>query len=138
MPDDRIQREIEDILSRLDDFVPEKRRGRRIRRRSSGAAAAFGRAILEPIASISLSQVMLAALALIVIAFLGMRIRLPFAFWVFVAALILFLTSFALSFFSRSSPKVEKRWRGRAIDLDGPSLVERFRAWLRSKRRPPR
>lgn len=137
MPDDRIQREIEDILNKLDEFVPEKRTSRRIQRRSSEAAAAFGRAVLGPIARISLSHVMLAALALIFIAFFGMRVRLPFAFWVLIGGLILFGTAFALSFVSRGAPETEKRWRGRAVDYDEPSLGDRLRAWFKSKRRPP-
>lgn len=138
MPDDKIQREIEDILNRLDDFVPEKSSSRPIRRRSSDAAAAFVRGVLGQISRISLSQVMLTALALILIAFFGMRVRLPFAFWILVAGLILFFTSFALSFASRGvSNSTEKRWRGRSIELEGPTLAERLRAWFRSRRRPP-
>ncbi len=137
MPDDRIQREIEDILNKLDDFVPEKRPSRRIRRRSSDAAAAFGRAVLGPIARISLSHVMMAALAMIVIAFfLGMKIQPLFARWAILAGLILFGTAFALSFVSRGAPETDKRWRGRAIEYREPSLGDRLRAWFKSKRRP--
>ena len=137
MPDERIQREIEEILNRLDEFVPEQRATSRVRR-SSDAATAFGRAIMASLAGISLRQVMLTALALIVLGVLTMRAY-PVGAWVLVAGVILFLTSFALSFFSRGSPpKVEKRWRGQPMELDEPSLGDRLRAWLQAKRRPRR
>ena len=137
MPDDKIQREIEDILSRLDAFVPEESVASRMRRRSSDAAAAFGRAIIEPLARISLRQVMLTALILVIVGFFAIREHPLFGRWVLIAGVILFLTSFALSFFSRGgrAAKEEKRWRGRPMELDEPSLADRLRAWLQGKRR---
>ncbi len=139
MPDDKIQREIEEILNRLDEFVPEERPPSRLRRRSSQLAGALGRAFLRPLARISLRQVMLTSLMLIVLAFFAMRIHPLFARWVIIAGVILFLTSFALSFVSRGSPpSVEKHWRGRPIELNQPSLADRLRAWLQAKRRPRR
>lgn len=135
MPDDRIQREIEDILSRLDAFVPEEGVASRMRRRSSEAAAAFGRAVIAPLARISLRQVMLAALALVVLGFLAQRVHPIFGRWVLVAGVILLLTSFALSLFSRGATKPERRWRGRPLELREPSLGDRLRSWLRAKRR---
>ncbi len=138
MPDDKIQREIEDILNRLDDFVPEERVSSRVRRRSSDAAATLGRAILAPLARISLRQVMLTALALVILGFLGMRVQPMYGRWLLVGGVILFLTSFALSFDSRGPAETEKRWRGQPMVLRGPSLGDRVRAWLRARRRPPR
>ncbi len=135
MPDDKIQREIEDILNRLDAFVPDESVASRMRRRSSGAAAAFGHAIIAPLARISLRQVMLTALALVVLGFLAMRVHPLFGRWVLVAGLILFLTSFALSFVSRGAANTDKRWRGRPVELNGPSVGDRLRAWLQAKRR---
>lgn len=135
MPDDKIRREIEDILSRLDAFVPEESVAGRMRRRSSDSAAAFGRAIIAPLARISLRQVMLTALALVVLGFLAMRVHPLFGRWVLVGGVILFLTSFALSFFSRGAARTERRWRGQPLELDEPSLGDRLRAWLQAKRR---
>ena len=135
MPDDKIQREIEDILNRLDNFVPEESVASRMRRHSSGAAAGFVRAMLAPLAGISLRQVMLTALILVVVGFIAMRINPLFGRWVLVGGVILFLTSFALSFFSRGPAKTEKRWRGQPIELHEPSLGDRLRAWLQSRRR---
>jgi len=135
-PDDRIQREIEDILNRLEAFVPEETVASRMRRRSSEAAAGFGRAVMAWLARISLGQVMLTALALVVVAFFAMRVHPLFARWVLIAGFILFFTSFALSFFHRGpTSKVERRWRGHVLDLNEPSLGERLRAWWRRRSR---
>jgi hypothetical protein len=137
MADDKLQREIEDILNRLDAFVPEERAPSRMRRRSSDAASAFGRAVLAPLAGISLRQVMLTALALTLISLLLMNAQPTFAKWVLIAGLILFFTTIALSIFNRgaasSGPKVTKYWRDRPIDLDEPGPGERFRSWWQGR-----
>ena len=138
MSDDRIQREIEDILNRLDDFVPEEGAASKMRRRSSDAAAGVLRALFRPFAAISLRQVMLTALILIVVAFFGMRIHPLFARWVLIGAVILFFTAFALSFFGKgSAPATQQRWRSQSMELQGPSWSDRLRSWLEAKRRPP-
>ena len=137
MADDKMKHEIEDILNRLDSFVPEESAVSRMRRRSSGRAATFARALLGPLARISLSQVLLTSLALIIVAFFGRRVS-PVFNWVMIAALLLFLTAFALSLFNRGPTKTEHRWRGRIVELDQPSLADRLRAWLQAKRRPRR
>ena len=140
MPDDKIKREIEDILNKLDNFVPEESATEIVRRRSSGAAASIVRAIFAPFTRISIQQVMLTALVIMVVGFLAMRVHPLYGRYVLVAGVILFLTSFALSFFSRSSdaprPSVEKRWRGEPIHLEEPSLPDRIKAWVKSLRRP--
>ena len=140
MADDKIKREIEDILNKLDDFVPDESAADKMRRRSSGAAASVVRALLAPFTRISIRQVMLTALVIIVVGFLAMRVSPIFGRYALIAGVILFVTSFALSFFSRSSgttpPAAEKRWRGQPIDLNEPSLPDRIKAWLKSRRRP--
>lgn len=139
MSDDKIQREIEDILSRLDDFVPEESVASRMRRRSSDAAGSFLRTVLAPIAAISLQQVMIAALVLIVVGFIGMRVSPMIGRWALIGGVILFLTTIALSLFNRpvsTGPKIEKRWRGQPMELDEPSFGDRLRAWFQSKKRP--
>ena len=140
MPDDKIKREIEDILNKLDDFVPEESATESGRDRSSGPAASVVRAIFAPLTRISIRNVMLMALVIIIIGFLGMRIHPIFGRYALIAGVILFITSFGLSFFSKSSestpPAFEKRWRGQPIDLNEPSLPNRIKAWIKSLRRP--
>jgi hypothetical protein len=137
---DNIEREIEEILSRLEEFVPEEGVAHRVRRRSSDWAANLHRAIASRLARISLGQIMLASLVLVVAALLFGRVNPLLARWVVIAALILFFTSFVLSLrLSRGpsrGPATQKRWRGQVMDFSEPSLTDRLRAWLRGKRRP--
>lgn len=136
MPEDRIQREIEDILNRLDDFVPEESVTSRVRRRSSGAAGSFLQTILAPIASISLRHVMMTSLVLILVGFIGMRVDPIIGRWALIGGVILFLTTLALSIFHKPAPPAtEKRWRGQPMDLSEPTLGDRLRAWLQNKKR---
>ena len=117
--------------------MPEESAASRMRRRSSGVAMAIVRALLAPLAAISIRQVMLTALILIVVGFLGMRIHPIYGRWLLVGGIILFLTAFAISFVHRGSPPaVEKRWRGQPLELREPPLAERIRDWLKSLRRP--
>ena len=135
MADDKIKREIEDLLNRLDTFLPEESVPTRVRRRSSGATSSFFRALIEPLTRISLRQVMLAALVLIVVGFIADKAYPAFGRWVLIGGVILLFTSFALSFLGRGgTPAMEKRWRGQPMVLQSPSLGERLRAWLRAKR----
>ena len=141
MSDDKIQREIEDILNRLDTFLPEESAASKVRRRSSNATAAFLRALIEPLARISLRQVMLTALVLIVGGFIAGKAYPDVGRWVLIGGLVLLFGSFAVSFLSRGggAPAMEKRWRGERLVLgpEGPpSLGDRLRTWLRAKRRP--
>ena len=140
MPDDKIKREIEDILNKLDKFVPEESAAEKMRKRSSGVASSIVRAIFAPFTRISIQQVMLTALVIMVIGFLAMRVHPIYGRYVLIAGVILFMTSFGLSIFSRSNdppqPAGDKRWRGQPINLDGPSLPNRIKAWVKSLRRP--
>ncbi len=133
MPEDKIKREIEEILNRLDEFVPEERSATRPRRASPEAASAL-RGAIEALGRVSLRHVMLAALALVLVAYIAMRVNPVLGTWAIVAGLILFATSFVLSLFGRGA-KTEKRWRGQVMELEGPSLSERLRAWWHAKKR---
>jgi len=138
MPDDKIQREIEDILNRLDAFVPEEGVASRVRRRSSGTASSFGRTLLAPLAGLSIRHVMLASLALILAGFFAGRAYPTFGHWTLIAGVILFFTAIVLSIFNRGAapPATEKRWRGQPMHLEGPTLGDRLRAWFNAKRKP--
>jgi hypothetical protein len=136
MADDKIQREIEEILNRLDEFVPEKKPPRRPPRAD---VASGPEGFSSRLAGISLKHVMLAALALVVVAFFLMPVYPAIGRWAVIGGLILFATSFILSFFSRGQTQVvEKRWRGQVMDLRNPTFGDRLRAWFEAKRRPPR
>jgi hypothetical protein len=136
---DNIEREIEELLSQLDEFVPEESVARRMRRRSSNWAANLNHAIASRLARISLGRIMLASLVLVLAALLFGRVNPLLARWVIIAGLILFFTSFLLSLrlgrLGTQGQREERRWRGQVIDLSQPSLSERVRSWLRGWRR---
>lgn len=134
MPDDDIEREIKDILDRLDNFVPEESVASRFSKRTSQWASDVQRAVVSRLARISLGQVMLAALAMIVLAWLFRYVNPGVARWVIIGGVILLVVSFVASLRGSRTSKNEKRWRGRVIDLSGPSFADRLRAWLRRGR----
>jgi len=132
---DNIEREIEEILSQLDEFVPEEGVARRVRRRSSDWAANLNRAITSRLARVSLGRIMLVALGLVLVALLFGRVNPLLARWVIIAGLVLFFTSFILSLRLGQGRSAQRRWHGQVVDLSQPSLSERVRSWLRGKRR---
>ena len=138
---DRIEREIEEILRKIDDFVPEKPR-RSVRKRPfDKPPTAFenpSRPISTPksttgLAHVSLNQVMLWSLIVVVIAFF---LPIPGSGWVILAGLLVFAVAFLLSRMGGGSSRgVQKRWRGEPIDLREPGLPDRIKAWVKGRRR---
>lgn len=138
---DRIEREIEDILNKLDDFVPEK--GQKpipFRRRSRKSPSQSW--LSKRLARISLNQVMVYALVVLIVAFI-LR-GLPFVSWVMIGAGVVLLSAFLLSLRGGGSRSLsggstyQKRWRGEPIDIPdpyaGPSLGDRIVAWFRRRK----
>ncbi len=114
MPEDKVQREIEDLLNRLDTFLPEESVASKVRKRSSNAASSMLRSLTEPLTHISLRTVMLTALGLIVGGFILGNVYSSVGHWMLIAGVVLLLASFVLSFLTRGSgagpPPPEKRW----------------------------
>lgn len=127
---DRIEREIEELLRKLDDFVPERTRPP-VRRAGRSFSAARGW-LLRSLARISLKRVAMWALIVVVVAFFFRG--LPGATWLMVGGLIVFATAYLLSR-RGGGPRVEKRWRGQPLDLSGPGWPDRVKAWLKGRRR---
>jgi hypothetical protein len=134
---DRFEREIDEILRKIDDFIPEGRRRqqRKVSRPMSGAHAWLGRTL----SSISLGHVMLWSLLAFLAAFFLRAI--PGAGWLMIGALVVFVTALVLQVMTpgstRSAP--EKRWRGQPIDYStGPSLPDRIKAWVKKNRKKAR
>lgn len=134
MPD-RLQQEIEELLARLDTFPPQKPLLRRV---VDGVAAPFRRARRwlagVGLPRLSAGHVLLLAIAVIVIAYLG----LPgggLTRWIIAAGLVIFVAAFIMSLRRQSRPP-EKYWRDRPMNLEGPGVSERLRSWWR--RRPRR
>jgi len=133
MPD-RIQQEIEELLAKLDTFPPKRPFWVRVRNGISGFFGEIGRALSSiPFPRLSAGHVLLIAIAAIVIFSLA---DLPgdLTRWVIAGAIVAFVGAFVMSLRRHSRPQ-EKLWRGKPMDLSGPSVGERFRSWWRRRSR---
>jgi hypothetical protein len=129
---DRIEREIEEILRKIDNFVPE--RARRPARHVGKPFVAAQGWLAHRLARISLKQVMTWALLICVIGFFARGF--PIGSWMLIGGLIVFITAFALSRLGgNTKPAVQKRWRGEPLDLSGPSFADRLKAFLKGRKR---
>lgn len=139
---DRLEREIEEILDKIEQFPsPESRRARARRqffRRIGSSIAERQRAFASQLGRISMSQVMLASFLLILGALFFRRFGIV-SEWLLWGGVILFVVSFAILVFSRRTPSAatEERWRGRPIQHTQryPTLAERIRMWWRRRAR---
>jgi hypothetical protein len=142
---DRIHREIEELLDRLDNFVPEERLATKIRNRARRPNAdnpsALDR-VRARIRRISLGQLMLAGFVLIIASWFLSGPLGSFTPWLIGLGLVMTGTAFVLSIArgaggSRTlGGSAEKRWRGQVIEYStGPSAAERIRNWFRRRRR---
>ena len=141
---DRLEREIEEILDKIDKFPsPESRRARARKqaiRRFGGAIAERQRAFASKLGRIQMSQVMLASFLLILGALFFRRLG-PASQWMLYAGIILFVTSFAVLMLTRrSSPSgasSQERWRGRPVrpSQQSATLAERVQMWWRQRSR---
>ena len=133
MPDN-LEREVEEILRKLDKFVPEEGPLTRTRRRLGQAVAESIHAMAVRLSRIALGQLMLASLVLVLVAFFFRGASPALARWLIIGGLILFLTAFVLSLLGGRS-RSERRWRGQVVDLSEPSLGTRLRNWLQRRGR---
>ena len=135
MSKSNLEKEIEEILTRLDQFVPEESRLARFRHRLADTITGLPRGLVALLPRVSLGQLMIASFLLIVLAYL-FRFYIPsLARYAIIAGLVLFAVAFALSLRGGGRTRYERRWRGQVMDLSGPGLGRRFRGWLR---RPPK
>jgi len=142
MPDsNRLEREIEEILGKIEQF-PDA--GTRRRRSTNRALQRVGAAVSERVRGIarqlsrfSISQVMLLSFILIIASLFFRRAAPGMMTWVLYAGIILFITSFAISMLGRGGSSSTPRWRGRNIQYQSssPSLSQRLRYWWNTRTR---
>lgn len=138
-----LEREIEEILGRIENFPEAEPRyrsgGRRALRRVGGAISERQRAVMRFMSRISISQVMLVAFLMILGSFVLLRRSPMLMNWVMWAGIILFLSCFAILMFGRGrgGPRsVETTWRGQTVRYEtGPTLGQRVRRWFRGRAR---
>lgn len=145
-PPDNIQREIEELLDKLDTFVPEERLAEKIRkRRRQQQRVDRGPSVVERaqrrLSQISLGQIMLAGLALMLIGWLFNDALGGWSTWVTLGGLLLTLLAFVLSVMAGGARTtvgarhVQKRWRGQIIEYSETSRLDRIRDWFRRRGR---
>ncbi len=131
---DKYMKEIEEILKRAEEVMPQDRTGaQKNESRASGGSPSLlrrlsrGRGLKISAGKLMLGSLGLLLLALIMSVIVGGGIVVPLV----VAGLVLFVVAYALFFVrSGSSSYHEKRWRGRVIE-DSPPIWHRFKRWLR-------
>lgn len=143
---DKVQREIEELLGKLDNFVPEERLVSKIKKRRKAEAGPnamerTGAGLGKRLSGITLGHVMLAGLALLLLSSFAPGLFGGYARYALILGLLLTGGAFVMSVVGWDSRRTitggttEKRWRGQAIDYSAPSAPTRFRDWLRGKRR---
>jgi hypothetical protein len=134
MPD-KLEREINEILRKLDDFLPESRKPRRQPRKVGSGISNAQSWFARRVAAISLNQIMLWSLLIFFAAFFLRGI--PAASWIMIGALIVLATAFVLSLRSPGGkPGPEKRWRGELVSYShAPGWPDRLKAWLKGRKK---
>ena len=133
---DRIEREIEEILKKIDKFPEGSRqsKGRRPGGGGNGPARRSGAGVSKWLSAVSMRKVMMWALVAVIVAFFLRGI--PGGYWLLIGAIIVFVTAFFLSTRGGGAASAPpKRWRGQPLDLSRPGWPDRFKAWLKSRKR---
>lgn len=143
---DHIRREVEELLDKLDNFVPEERFASKIKsRRKAEAGPTFLERTWGSVGRrfnrISLGHVLLTGIVLLAIAMVFRHSLGAFATPLLLLGILLAVGAFILSAINGDSRRTlaggrpEKRWRGQVIDYSEPSPTNRIRDWFRKRRR---
>ena len=131
MPD-QLQREIEEILDKLDEFIPEQKATSRIRKQWSAKLRSFGGWFGGLASHVSAGHLMIVSLVLVFVAF-AFRSSAIGQLSMIAGLSLLGLTIVASFFANRRHIQSEKRWRGQVVDLSGPGFLDRVQDWLKKR-----
>ena len=134
----RIEREIEEILTRLDEFVPEEKRTRRWRRRFGAIAENVWSTVRGWTRGITGGHVVLGAAVLILLALLIRGSSPELARWMTYVGLAIIFGAIVLSIRPiRRGSASSRYWRGQPIELRRrTNPLTRLRMWWRRRNRP--
>ena len=128
----RYQREIEEILDKVNEDAPVESRAKRGSRPGSAPSKRRPEPNRRPRVTFDFSPGRLLVIGVLLLAgalvlkLIGVGFAAPFA-WVGIA---LFVVAYIL-FFTKPRRTVERRWRGQSIeDLPAPSQLGRFFRWI--------
>ena len=131
---EKYREEIEEILKHAEEVMPKERATSAGSRQNPAGRSSnlLSRFFPGGILKISAGKLMLASFALLLLALILGAAGLASPVILVVGGLILFVIAYAL-FFVRptSTAGYEKRWRGRLIEEDNLSLLDRFKRWLK-------
>ena len=134
----KLDRDIEEVLAKIERFPPKRPLRSRIRRRLAKAVDGIGRALSGvPKPRVNVGQVLLLGIAIIVIAYVfGDSIGSRSLVKLFIGAgIAIFVVAFILSLRRQSASRLpEKRWRGQPMDLGQPRDADSWWKRWRSRR----
>lgn len=137
---DRLEREIQEILDKIEQLpAPKRRRAsglQRSLRRIGDGVSAWQRTVVQELSRISLSQLVLLSFLLILGAFLIRGIG-PLGTWLMIAGVVLLVASLALMIFGSGGGARARtqQWRGRTISYNRDGLAQRIRRWFSNRSR---
>ena len=131
MPD-QLQREIEEILNKLDEFIPEQKASSRIRKRWGEKLHAFGGRLGGLVSHVSMGHLMIVSLVLVFIAFAFRSSAI--GQYSMIAGLSLLGLTIVVSFLTNRRTRSEKRWRGQVVDFSGSGPLDKLQGWFRKRR----
>jgi hypothetical protein len=118
----KLERDIDEVLAKIEKFPPRRHLSSRIRRSIGNAIATVGAAVAAiPRPRMSVGQVLLLGLLIVVIGYVfGDSIGgASLVRWMIIGGILVFVVAFVLSLRRQGSSRVpEKRWRGETLDLD--------------------
>jgi predicted lipid-binding transport protein (Tim44 family) len=129
---DQLQREIEEILNKLDEFIPEQKATSHLRKQWSERLHAFGGWLGGLVSRVSMGHLMIASLVLVFIAFAFRSSAI--GQYSMIAGLSLLGLTIVVSFLANRRTRSEKRWRGQVVALSGPGPLDRLQDWFRKRR----
>lgn len=135
---DRLEREIEEILGKIEEFPSASQRRARQRQRTmnqlGASISARQRGFLAWLSAIDMSQVMLLSFFLILLSFFMRGLSPLIMQWVLYAGIVLFISAFAMMVFGRRGGAREQQyWRGKPIQYRQSSVGDLFRRWFGSR-----
>ncbi len=133
---DRLQKEVEELLARLDTFPAKRPIWVRVRDTLTSPFRSTGRWLRDMrLPRVSAGHILLTAIAVIIIAWIAKPGGDSVARYLIVAGIVLFIGAFVLSLRHQSQTHTpQKRWRGQPMDLSGPTAGTRLRSWWSRRR----